>query len=292
MIPAFAQKHWFAEFLQRGVQALESQAYDAVLKLPLHDFSGQGQLLQLTAVARRPRDFVGAFIIAAEPDSISGELRRLCSRAGFPVIFVDVMPFARPEDLPAWSCYVGSDQNEIGVAAARYVADQMAQRQKRRPRVLVIGSAAQAERQRTFVAALKDKLPGAVVEVNDHGAFVRDRSREIAGRYLRSARQEGRLLDAIFCTNDEMALGALDALHEDAVSEGVHSDLIVVGVDGTDEAMSVIRSGGTQFRATVVQDSRRIAETATAVLLRALEGERPQPRIIVPVSIYPPGHNA
>lgn len=202
-------------------------------------------------------------------------------------MFVDVLPFAQPDEFPAHSCYVGFSQADIGVAAARWVADRMAKVKKDRPRILVIAGTGQAGRQQAFVETMADKLPGATVEVNPHGAFVRGRAREIVSRYLRGSRRQGSSLDAIFCTNDEMALGAVDALEEEKALGHVHSELLVIGVDGTDEATSVIRSGGTNFQGTVAQDSRRMAEVATAVLIRAIEGEKPHGMTVLPVNVYP-----
>ena len=216
------------------------------------------------------------------------EIRRFCARVEFPVIFLDVMPFSRPEEFPARSCYVGFSQTEIGTEAARWVAEAMSTAGNPAPRILVISGTGQAGRQQAFLEAIRDKLPGAVVEVNQHGSFGRDRASEIARRYLRNLRRQGGLpLQVIFCTNDEMALGAVDALQEEKALGHAHDDVIVVGVDGTDEAISVIRSGGANLQATVVQDSRRIAEMATSILIRSVSGERPQPITTLPVNVYP-----
>ncbi|MER7279316.1 substrate-binding domain-containing protein [Dactylosporangium sp. NPDC000244] len=287
MIPAFAQKHWLAAFVQHAVQTLETQGFEATLKLPLHDFSGQGQMLQLAEATRRPRDYSGAFLIVAEPEAMTADLRRFCSSVEFPVVFVDVMPFAQPDDLPARSCYVGSSQADIGVEAARWVADRMIKAHKNSPHILVIAGTGQAGRQKAFVETLADKLPGASVEVNPHGAFVRGKAEEIVSRHLRRSRRHGRPVDVIFCTSDEMALGAVDAIEEEKALGHSNSELLVIGVDGTDEAMSVIRAGGTNFQGTVVQDSRRMAEAATSVLIRAVEGNKPRAMTVLPVNVYP-----
>jgi ABC-type sugar transport system substrate-binding protein len=46
--------------------------------------------------------------------------------------------------------------------------------------------------------------------------------------------------DYIFCTNDEMALGAVDALR--IADIGNDGSVVVVGVDGTPEAKALIDS--------------------------------------------------
>ncbi|MDQ4033699.1 MAG: hypothetical protein M3332_16215 [Actinomycetota bacterium] len=69
-----------------------------------------------------------------------------------------------------------------------------------------------------------------------------------------------------------MALGAVDAL----VMTGIGNDgsVVVVGVDGIPEAKALIDSRKTPLRATVVQDSCRVAETAADLLDKAIRGKR------------------
>ena len=49
----------------------------------------------------------------------------------------------------------------------------------------------------------------------------------------------------------------------------------------------MIRSGGTPFRATVVQDSRRVADLAVRQLLKLRDGERVESETFVPTTVYP-----
>src|SRR6266487_6958157 len=156
VVPAFVQKHWLAGFFKNVVHVLDSQGYDTVLKLPVHDYSGQGQLLQLNSARRRIRDYAGAFISPAAPESIQHELRSFCAIAGFPVIFVDVKPFAE-QDYPSGSAFVGSDQKEIGAIGARWSAAQLNQSNKTQPKILIVSGKTQGERQREFAAVIRDK---------------------------------------------------------------------------------------------------------------------------------------
>ena len=76
----------------------------------------------------------------------------------------------------------------------------------------------------------------------------------------------------IFCTNDEMALGAVDALS--LMDLGNDGSVVVVGVDGIQEAKAPIDSQRTPLRATVVQDSCLMAEKAAELIDRAVCGQR------------------
>lgn len=288
VVPAFVQKHWLAGLLKNMVRVLESQGYDAVVKFPLHDYSGQEQLFQLDSARKQINDYAGVFIIPAEPGMMSSELKSFCTLAGRPVIFVDVKPFTSTAHYPPGSAYIGTDQAEIGLNAACWSASYLNQRGKRtRPSVLVICGVTQAERQKGFVSALQDKVPNAKVEINEQGGYSRENARDIVSRHICAASARGQELNLIFCANDEMALGALDAVYGEAASGRKCSDLAIVGVDGTSEAIAIIKSGGTPFRATVVQDSRIMAESAVGLLVKALGGEAIATELILQSHIYP-----
>ncbi len=76
-----------------------------------------------------------------------------------------------------------------------------------------------------------------------------------AAQIVETILQEHTDLKGIICGNDTMALGALESLH----NEG-RSDIVVVGVDGSDEAAAAIRAGS--MTATALQQAGLMAEMA------------------------------
>ena len=90
--------------------------------------------------------------------------------------------------------------------------------------------------------------------------------------------------DAVFCTNDEMALGAVDALRA-TDSPGT----VVIGVDGIAEARTLIDSGTSPLRATVVQDCDRLAESAVNALERMHHRRGTPARDILTAEVYQAG---
>jgi ribose transport system substrate-binding protein len=120
--------------------------------------------------------------------------------------------------------------------------------------------------------------------------YDRKRSSDIVEQHLEKVRAEGGTVHAIFCTNDEMALGAVDAIQKLSAAGEHHGDLVVVGVDATREAVATIDSGGTAFRATVVQASRQVAEVAVNTMLKLSRGDRVEAVTMIPTTIYPIGN--
>jgi ABC-type sugar transport system substrate-binding protein len=67
------------------------------------------------------------------------------------------------------------------------------------------------QREQMFCKQLQTELPDAQV-TGDCAGFSRAQAREVVAAHLRRLDAAGRRLHAVFCTNDEMALGAVDAL--------------------------------------------------------------------------------
>jgi ABC-type sugar transport system substrate-binding protein len=79
-----------------------------------------------------------------------------------------------------------------------------------------------------------------------------------------------------------MALGAADAL----LFAGIPwADTVVAGVDGTPDARALIAACPGPLRATVVQDSYKVAEAAVRLLERMFGDESVPIRTSVPVEI-------
>ncbi|EIV91474.1 LacI family DNA-binding transcriptional regulator [Frankia sp. QA3] len=121
LMPAFGQKHWLAELLRNFDRALDRR-FDLVVKISHGEYTGDEQIRRLRQTLSRSRGYVGGFVIAADPDRTRDELVSLCAALRYPIIFVDVEPFARDADYPGNTAFVGCSDQEIGERAARYLA--------------------------------------------------------------------------------------------------------------------------------------------------------------------------
>src|SRR5690625_366853 len=74
-------------------------------------------------------------------------------------------------------------------------------------------------------------------------------------------------IDAVFGHNDEMALGAIEALE----SQGILDDVIVVGFDATDDARDAVKDG--RLDATIAQQPDLISEAAIEAAIQIANGE-------------------
>jgi ribose transport system substrate-binding protein len=277
IMSATTDKHWLVELLWNLERSLDRFDLTLVVKIPDRDYDGTEQVRCLERTLARKNRYVGGFVIPAEPDVTHGDFSRLCRAVPFPVVFLDIEPFAGETDYPANAAFVGYDDEQIGEMAAHCASDRLGRAGTGNPAVLVVGASTHVGRHNRFVSALADLVPRARIDVDTGGQFTRDRARAIVRQRLGQADREGRHIDVIFCTSDEMAFGALDALREPGVQPRATA-ATVIGVDGTREARALIRSDDSAMRATVAQDPRRVAGRAVDVLMRKRRGLEASPR--------------
>ncbi|WP_301098552.1 ribose ABC transporter substrate-binding protein RbsB [Otariodibacter sp.] len=82
---------------------------------------------------------------------------------------------------------------------------------------------------------------------------------------------------AVFAQNDEMALGALRAISASG------KDIIVVGFDGTDDAIKAVEGG--KLAATIAQQPEKIGELGVETADKLLKGEKVDTKIPVPLKV-------
>jgi ABC-type sugar transport system substrate-binding protein len=84
-------------------------------------------------------------------------------------------------------------------------------------------------------------------------------------------------IDAVICQNDDMALGALEAVE----AKGVKDKIIVVGVDAIADALTAIKAG--RLDATVFQDAAGQGRGGLDVALELLKtGQKKIPDVMIP----------
>ena len=84
-------------------------------------------------------------------------------------------------------------------------------------------------------------------------------------------------IKAVFAANDEMALGAVEAI------SGAGKNIMVVGFDATDDAIAAIKAG--RIAATVAQQPELIGQTAVENAIKLINGETIPESIPVEVTL-------
>jgi ABC-type sugar transport system substrate-binding protein len=157
-------------------------------------------------------------------------------QAGIPVVLTDRAVAVTDESL--YRCFIGSDFVEEGRRAARWLADAT----KGQGVVVELqgtpGSAPAIDRKKGFEEVLAQH-PGLKIVKSQSGDFTRAKGKEVMEAFLRSP--EGPSITALYAHNDDMALGAIQAIQEAGRKPG--TDLLVVSIDGVKDAFLAMKEG-------------------------------------------------
>ncbi|MDB5524084.1 MAG: D-ribose transporter subunit RbsB [Rhizobium sp.] len=219
-------------------------------------------------------DFVakGVKLVTMVPiDSKAGEAAaRLVTSAGIPLITVDIAITADVGQV----AHIASDNHFGGEIAAKKMAELLGGKGE----VLVINNPAivsVVEREKGFVAKLAEIAPDIKVVASQSGDSKREKAQAVAEDLLQAHPEA----TGIFAVNDEMALGALQAV----IAAGRQDKMNIIGFDASSEGISEIAKGTSAFKASVAQDPVGMGKIVTRTALAVLKGEKVDKFIPVPV---------
>jgi simple sugar transport system substrate-binding protein len=240
---SFAAKSITVGFAQTGAESVWRTANSASIKkeaekrgINLKFSDGQGrQENQIRAVRSFITQGVDAILIAPIVETGWEPILREAKRAKIPVILMDRT--VKVSDDSLYQCFIGSDFAEEG----RMAADWVAEHSNGKGRILEIqgtpGSAPANERRKAFGEAIA-KHPGFKIIDSQSGDFRRSGGKEVMEAFLK---KYGRDFDIVYAHNDDMALGAIQAIQEAGLKPG--TDVTIVSIDAIHEAIQAVVDG-------------------------------------------------
>ncbi len=167
-------------------------------------------------------------------------------------------------------CQIASDNVAGAQLATRYIVDTLGENVKTAELVGTSGASAAIDRSEGFHNIADKKLKVVASQTAD---FDRTKGMSVMENML----QGNSDIQAVFAGNDEMALGAVEAV------SGAKKDVLVVGFDATDDALEAIRQG--RMGATIAQQPELIGSTAVENAVRLTKGEKIPKEIPVEVTL-------
>ncbi|NNS09493.1 sugar ABC transporter substrate-binding protein [Erwinia sp. JH02] len=193
----------------------------------------------------------------------------LTTKAGIPLVFVNRKPATT---LTGKMAFVGSDSELAGRLQMEALAKRMDY--KGNVAILLGDLANEATRERTKgVKAVVAKYPGLKVVQEQTAKFTRNDAVDVTSNWLTA----GDDIQAIASNNDEMAIGALQALGKN------EQKILVAGVDGTPDALQMIKNG--KMVATVFQDAKGQGSGAVQTAVKLVKGEQVQKIVDIPFQL-------
>ena len=233
LIIGFAQLGAESEWRVANTKSIKKTAEALGVELRFSD-AQQNQQKQIEAVRKLIIQRVDVIGISPIVETGWEEVFREAKDAGIPIILSDRRADV-PEDL--YATYLGSDFLEEGRNAARALAKLVNGEAKIVELKGTIGSAPANDRFTGFREILKD-YPGMKVIASQSGDFTRARGKEVMEDFLK---KYGDTITAVYAHNDDMALGAIQAIESYGRKPGV--DIKIVSVDASHSAFEAMIAG-------------------------------------------------
>ena len=209
----------------------------------------------------------GVSVLIVNPvdsDAVSGAVQA-AKNQGIKVISVD-----RAVNGVEVDCEIASDNVAGAQLATQFIVDTLGENIKVAELQGTAGASAAIDRGTGFHNVADTKLDVVASQVAN---FDRTEGMNVMENML----QANPDIQAVFAANDEMALGAVEAI------SGAGKNVVVVGFDATDDALAAIRDG--RMAATIAQQPELIGSTSVANAVKLINGETIDAKIPVEVTL-------
>lgn len=259
---AFENEYWrtLKEGMEIGVKKMKDNGFNVTIDVRAAQGEGDEQG-QLSIVQDMINKKYSALLLSPISDGNLVPGVESALKAKIPVLNVNDGIIASTPN------YVGPRAIQNGELAAEWISKKLSGEGKV---AVVIGMPkAFAARQRTagFEGWLKEHSPKVQVVEKQNADWDRAKAKDLADTWIKKHPD----LKAIFCNNDTMALGVVEAVKASG------KNILVVGVDGIGEAYDSIRKG--ELSATVDSFPKYKGQVATELALRILGGQQ-VPRVV------------
>jgi simple sugar transport system substrate-binding protein len=236
IVLGFAQVGSESEWRVANTKSIKTAAAKAGIELLFED-GKQKQENEIAAIRSFIRKKVDVIAFSPVVESGWDEVLREAKAAGIPVILSDRAVDLKDDSL--WYTFIGSDFLEEGRRAARWLIENT---KAMGPVNIVelqgtIGSAPAIDRTIGFKEVIKD-YPNYQIISSESGDFFKDQGYEVMKRILA---REHRKIDALFAHNDDMAIGAIQAMEESGLRPG--KDVVIVSIDAAHGAFKAMIEG-------------------------------------------------
>jgi ribose transport system substrate-binding protein len=196
-------------------------------------------------------------IAPSDSDLLKPVLEEAASQ--IPVVLFD-------SDIPDWkpkTAYVGTENKDGGVKAGEYIAKTL----KNKGTLAIVSGIPGSQVGIDRVDGVKEGLKKAGAKTKIVKDVTGQFDREQAVGAMEDILQTSPDVDAVFCANDQMALGAIEAIAAHKKTD----EIKLIGFDGALEATQKILAG--EMYATIAQDPYGMAKVGVESALRKLDGK-------------------
>ena len=279
----FSQIGAESEWRTANTTSIQSAAKEAGIDLRFSD-AQQKQENQIKAL----RSFIAqrVDVIAFSPVVETGweTVLREAKAAGIPVILTDRAVEVSDETL--YLSLIGSDFVEEGRKAGRWLVEYYGSGAGKAHQGDVnivelqgtVGSAPANDRKNGFAEIIAADPRFKVIR-SQTGDFTRAKGKEVMEAFLKA---EGKRINVLYAHNDDMAIGAIQAIEEAGLAPG--KDIIIISIDGVKGAFEAMIAGKLNVS---VECSPLLGPQLMEAVKKVAAGQPIERRIVTEESVFP-----
>ncbi|MFD0693206.1 ABC transporter substrate-binding protein [Paenibacillus sp. GCM10027628] len=281
IVLGFAQVGAESGWRTANTKSIQDSAKEAGIDLKFSD-AQQKQENQIKAI----RSYIAqkVDVIAFSPVVESGwdTVLKEAKDAGIPVVLTDRAVDSK--DTSLYKTFLGSDFVEEGRNAGKWLLNKV--KDQKGPINIVelqgtTGSAPAIDRKKGFEEIIKDN-PNLKIVKSQTGDFTRAKGKEVMEAFIKSAKAENTKMDVLYAHNDDMALGAIQALEEAGIKPG--KDILVISLDGTKDAFTAMKDGKINV---IVECNPLMGPQVMQIVKDVVAGKEVPKRILTKEGVFP-----
>lgn len=273
----------FLTVLRNGIEAMANDMDDVDVQI---EDATDDVAKQLDQINNFIASGVDAIIVNAVDTSATEAMSNAAASAGVPLVYVNREP-VNVNELPDGQAFVASNEIESGTLAA-FEACKMLRAQGKAGGAqgyMLMGqlsNQAAVQRSKDVEDVLGMDMCSFITLTDKQTAeWSRDKAQDLMTNWLSA----GDPFDVVFANNDEMAIGAIQAMKAAGMDM---EDVVVVGVDATQDALLAMQSG--DLDATVFQDAYGQGEGSLNAALKLARGEAVDKKVYIPFQLVTPAN--
>ncbi len=234
---------------------------------------------QLSQVQNMIAQKVDAIVVNAVDTDATPKITKMVTAAKIPLVYVNRKPVDF-DKLPAGVAVVASDEKQSGTLQARQVCKLLGGKGD----ILVLMGELSNESARARTKDIEDVIAtkecaGMKIVDKREGKWSRTQGQDITMNWLSS----GAKFDAIVSNNDEMAIGAINALK---AARKLTPKTVVAGIDATPDGLAAMKSG--DLKVSVYQNAAGQGAQAVAAALKLAKKQPVERFVNVPFELVTP----
>ena len=237
IVLGFSQVGAESEWRTANTESIKSSAKEAGIELKFSD-AQQKQENQIKAIRAFIAQKVDVIAFSPVVESGWGTVLQEAKAAKIPVILSDRAVNEKDDSL--WVSFMGSDFVEEGRRAGRWLVEKT--KGSTTPVNIVelqgtVGSAPAIDRKKGFEEIIKADPKFKIIR-SQTGDFTRAKGKEVMEAFLKA---EGKKINVLYAHNDDMAIGAIQAIEEAGMKPA--KDIIIISVDAVKGAFEAMIAG-------------------------------------------------